>query len=300
MNSATGWKRWLGFAALGLIWGSTWVAADTLAEQIPPLLASAVRFLLAAAVLVPLILLKRWKLPRGRTLGYLLLLSVTMIALPLMLLVWARQQLPSATVTVLFGLMPLVVILLTPGLEGRGVPNRATPAAIIGLGAMVAVSGASFSAAQVWGAAVVFAAVVSTGASSLVARREFKGQHPVVVTACLLGGAGVLLLAASLGLERGQSIQWTPEVVRGVVLLGVLGAALPYVLYFWLLQKWEAYQLATVQWIVPLVGLVETAVALRIGLSYTILAGSLVTLGSVLMVMRARLEDDNTVSLRAD
>jgi putative membrane protein PagO len=300
MDSATGWKRWVGFAALGLIWGSTWVVSDTLSEQIPPLLGSGFRFLLAAVVLVPAILLKRWKLPRGRALAYLLLLSVSMIALPLVLLVWARAQLPSATVTVLFALMPLVVILLTPGLEGRGVPNRATPAALVGLGAMVVVTGVSFSVAQIGGAAVVFAAVVFTGAGSLIARREWKDVHPVVVTACLLGGAGFLLLAASLGLERGQSVQWTREVVRALAVLGVLGSALPYVLYFWLLHRVEAYQLATVQWIVPLVGLVETAIFLRIGLSSSIIAGAVVTLGCVLVVTRARQEDDNTVSLRGD
>jgi drug/metabolite transporter (DMT)-like permease len=293
-------KRWVGFAALGLIWGSTWVASDTLSEQIPPLLGSGCRFLLAAVVLVPVILLKRWKLPRCRALGYFLLLSVTMIALPLLLLVWARAQLPSATVTVLFALMPLVVILLTPGLEGGVVPNRATPAAIVGLGAMVMVTGVSFSAAQIWGAAVVFAAVVFTGASSLIARREGKDVHPVVATACLLGAAGFFLWAASLGLERGQAVQWTREVVRAVVVLGVLGSAVPYVLYFWLLQRVEAYQLATVQWIVPLAGLVESAAFLRIGLSYSIIAGAVVTLGCVLVVTRARQEDDNTVSLRGD
>jgi drug/metabolite transporter (DMT)-like permease len=295
MKSAT--KLWL--AVLGVIWGSTWLASDALAEQIPPLFGSGVRFLLAGVVLAPLILLKRWGVPRGRAFGYLLLLSVSLIAVPLVLLVWARAQLPSATVTVLFALLPLVVVLLTPVLEGRGVPNRAAPAAIVGVGGIVLATGASFSAAQIWGAAVVFAAVIFTGASSLIARRELKEVHPAVVAACLLGGAGLVLLVASLGLER-ESVEWSASVVRALVVLGVWGGAAPYVLYFWLLQRAEAYQLATVQWIVPLVGLVESAVSLRIGLSYSIIGGAVVTLGSALVVTRARLEDDNTVSLRGD
>lgn len=285
------------FALLGLLWGSTWLAADTLAEQAPPLRASAVRFLLAALVLLPVILLKRWQMPRGRALGCLLLLSVTMITLPLVLLLWARQQLPSATVTVLFALMPLVVILLTPGLEGRLVPNRATPASIVGLGAITWATGATFSAAQAGGAAVVLIAVALTGASSLIARREFKGMNPLVVTAFLLGPAALLLFAASMLLERGQSFPWNRDAIVAVALLATLGGALPYSLYFWLLQKREAYQLATLQWIQPLVALGETAIVLRMGYSYSMLVGSLVTIGSVLVVMRARVEDDDTVSL---
>ena len=101
-------KRWLAFAALALIWGSTWIAADQL--QLPPLLSSALRFLLAALWLLPLILRKRCALPRGRALGYLVLLSVTMMVVPLLLLLWARQQLPSATVVVSFATMPLMVL----------------------------------------------------------------------------------------------------------------------------------------------------------------------------------------------
>ncbi len=292
----------LAFALLGLLWGSTWLAADTLAQQATPLRASAVRFLLATLVLLPVILLKRWPMPRGRELGYLFLLSLTMITLPLLLLLWARQQLPSATVTALFALMPLVVILLTPVLEGRLVPNRATPTAIVGLGAIVLATGPSFSAAQAGGAAVVFVAVAATGASSLIARRELKELNPLVVTAFLLGPAALLLFAASMVLERGQSFplqvfSWNRDAIVAVALLGILGGALPYALYFWLLQKLEAYQLATLQWIQPLVALGEAAIVLRMGYSYSMLAGSVVTLGSVLVVMRARVEDDDTVSL---
>ena len=48
--------------------------------------------------------------------------------------------------------------------------------------------------------------------------------------------------------------------------------------YFWLLQRIEAYQVATVQWIEPLVAIIETAFFLRVGLSFSMIAGSLVTL----------------------
>jgi drug/metabolite transporter (DMT)-like permease len=100
-------KLWLAFAALGLVWGTTWVASDNLAEQVPPLLAAAVRFLLAALLLFPLIVIKRLKIPRGRSLWILLVVAGAMIALPTVLLLWARQHVESATVTVSFAAMPL-------------------------------------------------------------------------------------------------------------------------------------------------------------------------------------------------
>jgi drug/metabolite transporter (DMT)-like permease len=76
-----------------------------------------------------------------------------------------------------------------------------------------------------------------------------------------------------------------------------VGGAPAYAIYFWLLQRLEAYQTATVQWIEPLVAMIESAVLLRMGLSLNMIAGVLVTFVSLLVVMRARGEDDDTVSL---
>jgi len=116
-TAVVGRKHWVAFAALGIVWGTTWVAADTLAEQVPPLCGAAARFLLAALLLLPVILLKRLKLPRGRVLGVVLILSLTMIVVPFVLLFGARQHVPSATVAVIFAAMPLLVALLAPVLR---------------------------------------------------------------------------------------------------------------------------------------------------------------------------------------
>jgi drug/metabolite transporter (DMT)-like permease len=289
-------KLWLAFASLGIVWGTTWVASDNLADQVPPLLAAAVRFLLAALLLLPAILLKRLKSPRGRSLWILLMLAVVMIALPSMLLLWAQQHVESATVTVSFAAMPLVVALLTPG---KGVPRSALQAAIIVPGAMVLVAGASLRISQAAGATVLLLAVALIGASSLVARRELASLSPLVVTMGLLGTAAPVLFLASLLLERGQTAEWNGSAMASVALLAVATAA-AYPVYFWLLQQLEAYQLATVQWVQPLVALAETAAFLHLRLSLSMTAGTVIALLCLWVVMRARPEDDDSVSLRGN
>jgi putative membrane protein PagO len=286
-------KLWLAFAALGLVWGTTWVASESLAEQVPPLLASAVRFLLAALLLLPLIVLKRLEIPRGRSRWFLLILAAAMIALPFVLLLWARAHVESATVTVSFAAMPLIVALLTPG---KAVPRSAQQAAIVALGAMVLATGASLRISQAAGAAVVLLAVASIGASSLVARRELASLSPLVATAWLMGAAGLLLLLARLLLERGQAAEWNGSAIGSVTLLAVATAA-AYPTYFWLLQQLEAYQLATVQWVQALVAMAETAAFLRLRLSLPMIAGTVIAMICLWVVMRARPEDDESVSL---
>lgn len=286
-------KLWFAFAALGLVWGTTWVASDNLAQQVPALLAAAVRFLLAALLLLPPILLKGLKLPRGRSLWIVPMLAATMIALPSVLLLWARQHVESATVTVSFAAMPLIVALLTPG---KAVPRSALQAAIVALGAMVLATGASLRISQAAGAAVVLLAVVSIGVSSLVARRELASLSPLVAGAGLLAVAAPLLLLARLVLERGQAAEWNGNAIVSVALLAVATAA-AYPVYFWLLQQLEAYQLATVQWVQPLVAVAETAAFLRLRPSLSMIAGTVIALVCLWVVMRARPEDDDSVSL---
>lgn len=290
-------KNAVALAALGMVWGTTWLAADALHEYVPPLRGAAVRFLLAALLWLPVILWKRLQWPRGRALGVVLLLSVTLIALPSVLLLWAQSRVPSATVAVSFAAMPLLLVFLTPVLAGGEVPRAAMQASIVGLGGIALALGATFSVAQAGGAAVALLAVASVGASSIVARRELGGMHPIVVTALLLGVAGLLLLLASLGLEHGQPVQWNRSAMGAVVFLAVVAGAPAYATYFWLLQRLEAYQVGTVQWIEPLVALLESALILRLGLSFSMIAGSLLAFVCLLLVMRARAEDDNSVSL---
>jgi drug/metabolite transporter (DMT)-like permease len=290
-------KHWLAFVALGIVWGTTWVAASSLGEYVPTLRGAAVRFLLAALLCLPVILWKRLEWPRGRALGIVLLLSVSLIALPSVLLLWAQSRVPSATVAVLFSAMPLLVIFLTPALAGREVPRMAMQASIVGLGAMALALGARFSVAQAAGAAVALLAVASLGVSSIIARRELGSVHPIVVTALVLGAAGLLLFLASLALEYGQPVQWNRSAVGALVFLAGVAGAPAYAGYFWLLQRLEAYQVGTVQWIEPLVAILESALILRLGPSFNVIAGSLVALLCLSLVMRARAEDDDTVSL---
>jgi drug/metabolite transporter (DMT)-like permease len=286
-------KQWLAFAALGIVWGSTWIAADTLAESVSPLHAAATRFLLAALVCIPVIVWNRLSLPRGRALGFVLLLSVTMIVLPYLLVLWAEQHVSSVTVTVLFAAIPLFVVLLPIDKP----PHGALLTTVAGLGGLVFALGPSFSLYQAGGAGIALLAVASTATSAVLARQELRAVNPLVTTALLSGAAAMLLFVASEVYERGQQSQWNLHAIGSILFLALFAGAPAYVTYFWLLQQLEAYKVTTVQWIEPLVAIIETAFVLRVSLSFAMIAGSLVTLTSLLLVMRARPDDDKNVSL---
>ncbi len=286
-------KNWVAFAALGIVWGTTWVAADTLAEYVPPLRGAATRFLLAALLWIPVLLWKRLRLPRGRALGFVLLLSVTMVVLPFVLIMWAQRHASSATITVLFAAMPLLVGLLTPD----DVPRGAMQATVVGLGGIVLAMGAFFFGESGRGCRGRIAGGGIIGASAVLARRELRAVNPLAATALLSGTAALLLFLASLAFERGQAVQWNRSAVGAVIFLGLVAGAPAYATL--LLAAAAAGSLQGNHGAMDRApgSPRETALFLRLGLSFSMIAGSLVTLTSLLLVMRARAEDDNNVSL---
>src|SRR6202171_5758940 len=98
-----------GYILLCLIWGSTWLAIRFLVHDVPPLKAAAIRFLIAAILLLSSILFRKTQWPRGaRQWNAILVLSVTVMALPYGLLFWAEQYVPSGITAILFSAMPLL------------------------------------------------------------------------------------------------------------------------------------------------------------------------------------------------
>ena len=140
-------------------------------------------------------------------------------------------------------------------------------------------------------------AVASAGVSAVLVHRELRAVNPLVVTALLSATAALLLMVTSMAFERGQTVQWTHNAIASLLFLGLVAGAPAYAAYFWLLQHLDAYKVTTVQWVQPMVAIIETAFILRLGLSFAMIAGSLVTLTSLLLVMHAREEDDKNVSL---
>ncbi|HXO38255.1 MAG TPA: DMT family transporter, partial [Candidatus Acidoferrum sp.] len=87
----------LGYSALCLIWGSTWLAIRLVVQDVPPFEAAALRFLAAGAFLIALALVQKRRWPAdGQQWNAIFVLSVTIMALPYGMLFWAEQHVTSS------------------------------------------------------------------------------------------------------------------------------------------------------------------------------------------------------------
>ncbi|HEY4047840.1 MAG TPA: DMT family transporter [Acidobacteriaceae bacterium] len=292
-------KQAAAFGSLGILWGTEWIASGELGRHVPLLLGTAARFGLAAALLFPFMLV-RWHAHRHpekfiRGLRASLILSATLLALPVLLLSWAAGRVSTATTTVFFSATPLVVVLFSFIVREDRPSRTGWQALLLGWGGVaLAIWNGSLPSFQ--GTAAVLLAVASSAASIVYAKRELAGISPVVSAGILLGGAAFLLQLASLVEERGQRPDWNLAAIVALLYLGVASAA-GLVLYFWLLKELAGYQVATIMWIEPLLGMIQAAILFRQPLSLSMIAGLTIALGCLFAVMRLRANDDAVLTL---
>jgi drug/metabolite transporter (DMT)-like permease len=254
----------LGYIALCLIWGTTWLAIRVVVQDVPPLLAAAIRFLIGGVLLLAAAGVQKRRWPRGeRQWQAILVLSFTIMAIPYGLLFWAEQYVASSMAAVLYSAIPLVVALLTPAMMGRTVPRSAVFALVIAFAGLVLLfyTGLSTSRSALWAGAGVMAAMVLSAWSIVYAKKRLQDVDSVVSTGLQLLFGSVVLFWGTWALEAHRQAHWTRTSTLALAFLTIVGSCVAFVIYYWLLKRMQPYQLIGREPI-PLIMLIAMAVVL--------------------------------------
>jgi len=296
-----------GYVALCLIWGSTWMAIRITVEDVPPLEAAALRFLAAAMVLIGLAAAQRKTWPRDRRQwNALLVLSLTIMAIPYGLLFWAEQYVTSGMTAILFSSMPLLVALITPLMKHKPAPRRAVFAMVVAFGGLLVLifRGMTLTQRSLTGSAAILLAVVLSSWSVVYAKSRLQDVDSVVSTAMQLLFGAVALGWATWALEAHRHAVWTRSAVLAMAFLVVFGSCAAFVIYYWLLKKMQPYQLSTISLIVPVVAVVEGSLLGREPVPFPMILAMAVVLGSVGAVLQGhdepQSEDGRVLMIKGD
>jgi drug/metabolite transporter (DMT)-like permease len=287
---------YLSLALLVLIWGTTWAAIRVGLRGIPPFAGVALRFGIAAVVLLALTPLFKVRLGRTPTERWLWLANSTFtFSISYGALYWSEQWVPSGLAAVLFATLPLVVALLAhfflPG-------ERLTPAG--GVGILVGFAGVAviFSEdfARLGGPHVGRAAVVcllaplSAACGGVLAKRWGKGVHPLSITAVPMAITAVVLGGISGLAERGHPWVWSRPALFALLYLALVGSAISFTLYFWLLTHLPATTLSLINYVIPVVAVTVGTLWLAEPLTLRVVAGAALVIAGVALAVRAKRE----------
>jgi len=283
-----------GFALLVLIWGTTWAAIRVGLQGLPPFTGVAVRFTIAGALLLALAVAAGVRLGRQPHEKALWVANgVLSFCLSYSIVYWSEQYIPSGLAAVLFATYPLFVAPLAHVLlAGERLTLLAVAGLLLGFAGVAAIFSddlAPLGGQQVRHAALVMLASPLVSALATVAiKRWGAGVHPLSLSAVPMLFTGVVMGAVALVFERGRPLVLDGRSVGALLYLAVLGSAVTFTVYYWLLARVTATRLALVSYLIPIVAVAVGAALFDEPLRPRILAGAALIVAGVVIVGRQR------------
>lgn len=248
----------LAFAAIFIVWGSTYLAIRYAVEEIPPLMTAAARNLVAGSILLG------WARSKGLRATRLEWRHSAVVGALFFLighgtLHWAEQTVPSGLSALLVATEPVwIAILLAVTGSGRLRPPTLAGLALglVGVWLLVGDEAIRSSDASFWGSLAILLGAASWAIGVVYAQHAPMPANPTLRTATtLLCGFAWLLPASLLAGEFGRVSVPSPLAIGSLVYLIVLGSILTFTAYYWLLDRFPATLVATHTYVNPAVAM---------------------------------------------
>jgi drug/metabolite transporter (DMT)-like permease len=253
----------ISFAAIYLIWGSTYLGILIAIKSIPPFIMAGTRFLAAGILLLTFALVKGERLPDSASVLKIAFSGLLMLFIGNGAVTWVEQYLPSGFAAIIVATVPLWFVLLDKRQWNFYFSNRQIMAGLcIGFAGVIllfAGKGAAdlFSnSKKLVSLCILISGTICWTIGSLFAKYQPTGGSTVMKVAIQMTTAGIAfyLLAIGMGEHKGFSFS---SVSRSSALalsyLIVMGSAIAYLAYMWLLSVRPASLVGTYAYVNPVV-----------------------------------------------
>ncbi len=285
-----GLKNFFWLIFLASLWGPSFLFIKVAVQEIPPLTLVAGRVGIAALLLYLFLRLQGGRLPKfGRQWKHFAVVGLFHNALPFVLFSWAEQYIDSAPAAILNGTTPLFTIVLAHMFIAD---DRLTPVKLMGTllgfgGLVLLISPSLIDGFQVstWGLLAAATAAFCYGIAIVYTRNHLRGLPRLVGPTAQLTMATLYILPLSLLLEQPFQRALPSWPALGSLLgLAVLGTALAFVVYYFVIERTSATYVSLVTYLVPVIGVALGVFILHEQLHWTTYAGCALILIGVMVV----------------
>jgi drug/metabolite transporter (DMT)-like permease len=291
----------LAFAAVYLIWGSTYLTIRISVETIPPMLMSSARFMLSGAVIFLVMRIARrshepltarqWR--DATIIGGCLLLGGNGIVS------WGEQYVGSGYMALVVATAPMWMAALAPLFGGRRIGIVTAVGLTIGLAGVVLLVHPGTSGLR-WQSVAVLASPLSWSIGSLYAQKASMPRNALTATGMemLAGGAlmGIVGLAAGeAGRLHVASVSGASWIAFGYLVL--FGSLIGYSSYIWLLSKVSITSLSTYAYVNPLVAVILGAIVLHETITPVTLGAAALIVFAVALILSERARSHHQTAL---
>ncbi len=246
------------FVLLAILWGLSFPAIAVGLDYLPPLLFAAIRYDVAAVLLLGYAILRtdEW-LPQGQH----NLLAIAGGGLFLVggngLLFVGQQTVPSGVAAIIQGLVPIftalwALFLLDERLSAIG--GLGVAIGFLGTGFVIQPDPSNLFAGDTGARLLIVGQAISVALGGVLVQRAGPTISRVPLTGWSMLVGALVLHTASLGVAETPSGNGTePTAIAMVVYLGVFSTAIAFLIYFSILEDHGAFEAALVAYLVPIV-----------------------------------------------
>jgi drug/metabolite transporter (DMT)-like permease len=279
----------LAFVGVVVLGGVNAVAVRVAVGELGPLWTAALRFGIAALVLLAATGLTRTPMPRGRALAGSALYGAVGFAGAFGCIHWALVGVPPADAQTILALVPLLTFLFAVGVGLERFRAASLAGGLVAFAGIAVIFGERLRADTPL--APLLAVVVGAGcmAAGNVIVKRVPGCHPLANNAVAMSvGAAVLVVASLLAGER-PGLPADPRTWAAISYVSLAGSAGVFTLFVHVVRRWTASSASYVMLLMPLVTVVVAAAVTGEPITAPFVAGSgLVLAGVYLGTLRRR------------
>jgi drug/metabolite transporter (DMT)-like permease len=280
----------LAFAAIYLVWGSTYLAIRYAVETIPPLVAAGIRHTVAGGVLLAWACLRGYR-PRREHWIAGIVLGALFFLVGHGTLHWAEQHVASGLAALLIATEPMFILVLAWATGQQRISRTSALGLAVGIMGVAILTGVELSTkdASLIGLLAVLTGSLSWAAGVVISPKLKLPIDALARTAVPLVCGAVMLLATAGATGEFHALHWSQVSLKSMLGLGYLitfGSIVAFTAYTWLLQRCPPTVVATHTYANPVVAvllgwlLASEPLTARVGLA------SIAILGAIMLIRK--------------
>ena len=248
----------ISYLSVILIWSTTPLAIQWSGNDVGFQFGVAARMAIGLLALLALLRMMKIELPWHARARRVYLISGTTLYVAMSFVYWAAQHIPSGWISVVFGLSPIFTsVLASMILKDQRLSGMRLSGMSIGFMGLIVVfvEGISISTMTMLGIAATVISAATQSVGSVLIKQQQPDFHPMAIT------AGSIVIALPLFILNCVVSGGWPETVPlrsalSILYLGLVGSAIGFPLYFYLLKKLAPERVAIVTLITPVTALI--------------------------------------------
>jgi len=280
----------LAFAAIYLVWGSTYLAIRYAVETIPPLVTAGIRHTTAGGILLAWACLRGYR-PRREHWVAGIVLGGLFFLVGHGTLHWAEQHVASGLAALLIATEPMFILLLSWATGQQRISRISALGLAAGIVGVAILTGVEWSAknASLLGLLAVLTGSLSWAAGVVISPKLKLPSDALGRTAVPLVCGAVMLLATAAVTGEFQALHWSQVSLKSIAGLGyliVFGSIVAFTAYTWLLQRCPPAIVATHTYANPVVAVLLGWLLAGEALTLRVALASVAILGAIMLIRK--------------